>query len=527
MAWDSTSSFSPTRALTSQLSWLELENWLKYSAPIVTGLVVLLATYLLLDHAQTRPLSKNEPPILPSRIPFLGHVLGMLFQGGRYVKNIGLDNPHLPIFTLPVPFSRIYIVTSPSLALSVQRLPPNSLSFTPLVPDITKRVLGLGPQTVEIVRQNIDPTPGEPSGFLADMHDLVGKSLAPGEEMKKLIRSAAHEFRQVVGGYVPPNPDNVEIDLLVWIRHFVAVATAKVFYGGDNPLAADPQLEEAFWDFDHGLGGLLAGVWPSVMAKKAYKGRERLVKAFERWLVERRYEEEDVAGIIKQRVEIAQRHGWELREVARSEVSFLFAGIVNTATTTFWGVLQVCNDRGLLGEVRKELGVRMDTEEIVWSQKEKVLLEAVVKECLRLNSDTYSTRLVVPKEGVEVTVKGREYWFKGGAVVQISGGTIHSSRDNWGEDVREFRPERFLAGVNYKNFRAFGGGKTLCPGRHFAVAVIRLLIVMVVTKFEVEIVGDKLPEKDDGVLPVHVLEPKERVIVKIRVRDERKFGADE
>ncbi|KAK0742533.1 SNF2 family N-terminal domain-containing protein [Apiosordaria backusii] len=542
MAENSTASFSPTQVFPLQLAWNSTSIFSAISqvpplqfpwsanlietSPLTVVAVVLLTAYALLYYAQTIPLAKDEPPIIPSRIPFLGHVLGMLLQGGRYVKNIGLDNPHLPIFTLPVPFSRIYIVTSPSLASSVQRL-PRSLSFAPLVPDITKRVLGLNAKTVEIVRQNIDPLPGEQAGFLADIHDLVEKSFGPGEEMLKLASSAAEELKQLVGEYVP-NPDNKEIDLLVWIRHFVAVATAKFLYGERNPLVVEPELEEAFWDFDHGLGGLLVGIWPSMTARRAYRGRERLVKAFERWLLEGGYTHESVAPIIKQRVEIALRHGWALKEVARSEVSFLFAGIVNTATTTFWGVLQVCNDQRLLERIREELDVQRDTEKIVLvGLKDKRMLEAVVKECLRLNSDTYSTRLVVPKEGVEMNAKGDRYWFKGGAVVQISGGTIHASRGYWGEDVKEFKPERFLEGDQkwtVKGFRAFGGGKTLCPGRHFAVTTIKALIAMIVTRFEIEIVGEKLPEKDDGILPVHVLEPKERVMVKVRVRDEGEFA---
>ncbi|KAK0672961.1 putative cytochrome P450 E-class, group IV [Cercophora samala] len=501
------------------------------SLPVVAALaVVLLTTYGILYYAQTVRLGKNEPPVIPSRIPFLGHVLGMLLQGGRYVKNLGLENPHLPIFTLPAPLSRIYIVTSPSLALSLQRLPLTSLSFTPLIPHVTKRVLGLNPHTVEVISRDMDPSPGQPVGFLAEMADLVRETLAPGETMTGLLSGMEKEFKTLIGGYVP---EQKEIGLLVWIRHFVAVATARCFYGEGNPLTAAEEdgLEEAFWEFDHGLGGLLVGgggggggLWSGWTAKRAYRGRERLVKAVERWLLEGGHEREDVPPVVKKRVEIALKHGWELKEVARSEVSFLFAGIVNTATTSFWGVLQVVNDGGLLGEVRRELGVDGGKEKIEGGLRDKVLLEAVVNECLRLGSDTYSTRVVVPKEGVEVEVKGKEYWFKGGAVVQISGGTIHASKENWGEDVREFKPERFLKGANYKNFRAFGGGQTLCPGRNFAVAVVRLLIAMVVTKFEIEVVGGRIPEKEDGVLPVHILEPKERVMVKVSVRDGREFG---
>ncbi|KAK4665845.1 hypothetical protein QC763_409110 [Podospora pseudopauciseta] len=515
MAWNHTSTVT-----ASSLQVPFLGNLVESLS--VTALVILFTTYAILYFAQTIPLSKNEPPIIPSRIPFLGHVLGMLFQGGKYVKNLGLQNSHHPIFTLPIPLSRIYIITSPTLALTLQRLPPSTLSFTPLIPNITKRVLGLNPHTVDVISQAMDPLPGQHIGFLADMADLVKSTLAPGEEMSALLSRMEHELKSLLNAYVPPPPSQREIDLLAWTRNLVALATARSLYGASNPLEG---LEGSFWEFDHGLGGLLVGICPQVTARKAYRGREKLVQSFAAWLRNGKHKEADVAPIIANRVAMAAKHGWELQEVARSEVSFLFAGIVNTATTSFWGVLQTFNDPKLLGGLRAELAVDPNSKTIEARLRDaKLLLEAVVNECLRLGSDTYSTRVVVPKEGVEVEVKGKEYWFQGGAVVQISGGTIHASKENWGEDAREFKPERFLKGVSFKNFRAFGGGQTLCPGRNFALAVVRLLIAMVVTKFDIEVVGGKIPEKEDGVLPVHILEPKERVMVKVSVKDERKFG---
>jgi hypothetical protein len=51
--------------------------------------VLLLAVYLLLYRWQLVKTHPDEPPVLPSRVPFLGHLLGMATQGGRYVKNLG------------------------------------------------------------------------------------------------------------------------------------------------------------------------------------------------------------------------------------------------------------------------------------------------------------------------------------------------------------------------------------------------------------------------------------------------------
>ncbi|KAK4158360.1 cholesterol 7-alpha-monooxygenase [Chaetomidium leptoderma] len=564
----------------------------------VTALVVAVASYVLFYRWQLVKTHPDEPPIIPSAIPFVGHPLGMVLQGGRYVKNLGLCNPDKPIFTLPVPGSRMYIVTDPSLAAAVQRA-SKTLSFTPLVPDITRRVLGLDDETVAVVRQHIDPEPGEPRGFLADIHDLVYSYLGPGEALHELSLGAIQELARRVEDYaerVQKERKGVEtVDLLQWIRHFVAVATANFLYGDENPLALHPELESSFWDFDHGLGSLLMGVLPSLTAPKAYRGREALAAAFEEYLSKGRHlpgnGRKGASVIVQKRVTIALQHGWTLQAAARSELSFLFAGIVNTATTTFWMVLHLfasptSSTPNLLSTIRSELSTSFTPDPHTGTltlsldslKASSPTLQSLLRECLRQNSDTYSTRLV--KSPTTLSGPSGPYHLAADAIVQISGGTIHADPRIWGPDSAVFNPLRFLPprrsrqkkhhhhhhgdddpakeeeeaphGNNNKNihpaaFRAFGGGKTLCPGRHFATASIQALVAMLVMGFDITAAADndadsdgdeeeegqkqqqqqnqkgelQVPGKEDGVLPVHVLEPKGRVVVMVRVRDLR------
>jgi hypothetical protein len=127
------------------------------------------------------------------------------------------------------------------------------------------------------------------------------------------------------------------MDLLAWVRHLITVSTAKMFYGPWNPIALEPELEECFWYFDHGLDKLLLNLFPSITARKAYKGRERLVKAFEEYL--EGADHGAASKIVQKRVKIALKHGYARRTIARSELSFLSAGIVNATTTAFWILL--------------------------------------------------------------------------------------------------------------------------------------------------------------------------------------------
>jgi cytochrome P450 len=130
----------------------------------------------------------------------------------------------------------------------------------------------------------------------------------------------------------------------------------------------------------------------------------------------------------------------------------------------------------------------------------------------------------------EDMVLNDRYYLKKGGVVQIAGGTIHANKDIWGEDVNDFNPQRFLGkqrgdGINTHPaaFRGFGGGKTLCPGRHFATNEVICFTAIIVRYFDLTAAdGGKIrvPEKNDLVMPVHILEPKTNSMVKIKARPE-------
>ncbi|KAJ7721650.1 cytochrome P450 [Mycena maculata] len=457
----------------------------------------------------------------------------MVLEGGRYVKIIGLRHRDKPIFTLPVPRSRIYVVTDPALAAAVQRA-SKTLSFTPLVPDLTKRVIGLDLDTVALLRQNLDPEPGEPHGFLADMHDMVYAYLGPGVPLTALSLGAARELGRQVAAHAAQLQQPQTVNLLAWVRHFVTLGTAQFLYGPDNPLTLHPHLEQAFWDFDCGLGRLLLGVAPALTARAAYRGRESLASAFEEYLSAGCHD--GAAPIVQRRVDIAHQHGLSVAATARSELSFLFAGIVNTAMTTFWAVLQIFARPALLAAVRAELAPALVGDGMCQLSMDALnsaacpTLDAVVRECLRVGSDNYSTRLVKSD-----TVLAGQWHLTAGAVVQIAGGVIHADAGIWGADADVFNPARFLKlgeggrKVHPAAFRAFGGGKTLCPGRHFAMHEIRALIAMVVLTFDLEAAdpgagsgpGITVPLKEDRVLPVHILEPRTDLYVRITVRDGR------
>ncbi|KAL7790441.1 cytochrome P450 [Trichoderma ceciliae] len=510
------------------MALFDIEAWSINLATITIGLLTLS---FALRYTSGKKLHPSEPTVIQPWIPLIGHLLGMAMHGGRYIKRLGLSHPKESILTLPVPGSRIYVVTEPSLAASVQRN-TKTLSMSPLLPEITKRVLGLDETTYRVIGQNLDPEPGEPRGFLADIHDWVHTSLGPGEYVNALSCEAAQELclqlREVIGSSDVEGDIPEPVDLLAWLRHMVTVGTAKYLFGPHNPIAEEPDLEHAFWAFDHGLGGLLLGILPSLIAPKAYKGRERLSIAFCKYLEAGHMD--SAASIVKGRARIEKEYGLSINTMARSALSFLFAGIVNTTTTTFWVVLRIFADERLLAQVRQEIRQALeissqrtgpDSLSIGVVKETCTALSAVYRESLRVGSENFSVRMIK-----EDTMLAGRYFLKKGAVVQISGGVIHANSAIWGRDVGEFNPYRFLkqskgGGFHPAAFRGFGGGKTLCPGRDFATNEILMFAAMII--HWVDLVAPEggsicVPEKNDRVMPVHILEPEAKDSPKVIIK---------
>lgn len=58
---------------------------LPYFTSIVAAAATLFVWYVL-DHVYVPKHLSNEPPLLPSRIPYIGHIIGLLRHGTRYFE---------------------------------------------------------------------------------------------------------------------------------------------------------------------------------------------------------------------------------------------------------------------------------------------------------------------------------------------------------------------------------------------------------------------------------------------------------
>ncbi|ETN43751.1 uncharacterized protein HMPREF1541_02910 [Cyphellophora europaea CBS 101466] len=510
---------------------------LSLTAAILIGVGVVIHRLLGIDY------DPREPPLIKSRIPYVGHILGMFRYGAKYFDVVNRQYSH-PIYTLPTPNVRQYIVASPQLAAQLQRS-HKDLSFYNAILEVTRRMIGLNPSTMKILAHNVDGHGGS-DGLMPAMHDMLQSVLGRGETLQQLTKSQMSIFSDALSS-IAVDGTAMETDLLYWLQNVFAQCNIDTLYGPENPFALDKSLIRSFWDFEVGMLGLIVDVLPAITARKAYMGRERVVRGLIEYIQRGSYKKASV--VIQNRVRLNLGHGLSEEESGRAETILFFAILGNAVPSTFWIIANIFSRPELLAELRQELEnctfVLEDGSRTIRVSSIKSacpLFVSTYRETLRLIGNLASIRYVIRD-----TVVGKQY-LKGNSLVQMPGCVIHRDPRTWGEDSSEFKPRRFMKsastagntedlteadakestatqlppGVPGAAYRLFGGGSVICPGRHFAQSEILGFVAYLIMAFDMTGPNGRtlvLPEKNEDAIPLSVLKPKQDVRVRIARRN--------
>ncbi|KAH0143407.1 cytochrome P450, partial [Aureobasidium melanogenum] len=266
-------------------------------------------------------------------------------------------------------------------------------------------------------------------------------------------------------------------DLYAWARHAITIASTDAVWGEKNPIK-DPKIEEAFWDFEMNLRLLVVNIFPSIIARKAYLGREKVVAAFKRWNVQ-------------------HENGASIEDISRMETATVLGVVSNTTSSSFWMLYEVYSRPALLiqlrDEVREHALKKNESGEMIIDlaamRDNCPNLLATFQEVLRTRSNVAPTRFVM-----DDIVLSDKYLLKKGLVLVMPGMSMNYEPSVWGDDSKTFDPTRFKKEhlkQRPTSFMSFGASPSLCPGRHFASGEILGMTAMMLLRYDITPVGGK------------------------------------
>ncbi|KFA81359.1 hypothetical protein S40288_06057 [Stachybotrys chartarum IBT 40288] len=436
-------------------------------------------TYVFLVALLRMTQDAKEPPSICDAVPFVSPILHMISKGSNFHRLIR-DKYDLPIYTLRMPGSRLYVVNATSLITSVQSQ-FRKLSFAAIEANIAAHLIGVNEATNKIISADVTSD----SSYLMSFPKYVHSALSPGSGLDAMNRRSIEVISDSLEQAAQRGSKTLK--LFEWVRHELLLASTEGVYGPKNPFR-DPAMERAWFAFEPGMMMFVLRLMPQVSAKESFQAREYMVKVWEDYFEKGFYNQG--SELIKSRVRINNDFQISLKETARIEIGGSLAILTNTLPGTFWMIYHIFSDPVVLGEIRDELskGVHQDVNtcsiDLSFVKSSCPTLLSTFKETMRIHSSSVATRIAM-----EDYLLDDKYLLKKGSTIMMPSSVQHTSRPIWGDTVDDFNHRRFLRDpgtkrINPLAFRGFGGGTTLCPGRHFASTEILVFSALMVLRFD-------------------------------------------
>lgn len=262
----------------------------------------------------------------------------------------------------------------------------------------------------------------------------------------------------------------------------------------------------------------------------AQRSRKELIDAFLKYLNDDGLN--SACSFIKELSGLGIRRGLSTENNARALIGSILAIVGNTIPTTFWLLISIYTRPALLADVRTELEATLEnpatrTEvslDITALREHCPVFMSVYDEVLRMSSGITTVRYTN-----EDTIIQDRWLLKKGAQVQMPTAFIHADPATWGADANIFDNTRFLnSKILTKEqrarrtaaFRPFGGGNTLCPGRHFASYEVLTFAASILLGFDMNPTADAfvVPKMDRSKLPLTSLKPAGDIEVRLTRR---------
>ncbi|KDR67461.1 hypothetical protein GALMADRAFT_258407 [Galerina marginata CBS 339.88] len=458
----------------------------------------------------------GKPPMVPYIFPWIGSMISIGRDPDRFFRNASTKVGAKGIFGVMVGGSTKYYVTDASLIREVYKN-AQSFGFSPIRLEYTVAIFGMPHESVY--------TPYMKEELFAYHHRL----LAP-TAIGSLISSYEQQTLRVLTSF--NSPENTSLVRFLHPQMYDSAILA--FMGVTFPTATSYPL---FLAFDNAFPLLAAGFMPDFVTSTGRKVRSQLTDVIQQWLkehwdAEKGERDESASDLVKRMVDDSRAAGYSDRDVAGVLLTDLWALQANSTWACFWVIAFMLQQPSGLDPLYEEIGDALegfnakDVEPTSSSLLATILaaplplLTSTITETLRFTTSSSSIRRVVDTEGAYLA----GYTFEKDDELVCVTRTVHQNAELY-EDPLVFKPDRYLKDKDKAGrfWNPFGGGVSMCEGRHFAQQEIRIFIACLLLHFDIALHPSSLKhpplEMDMSRIGLGVLHPKGDLNIQINKRN--------
>ncbi|XP_068135154.1 24-hydroxycholesterol 7-alpha-hydroxylase isoform X2 [Hyperolius riggenbachi] len=441
------------------------------------GLLLALLTGLLVRNLLARvSQSLPQPPCISGWIPWLGAALEMGKAPLQFIEQA--RQKHGPVFTVVAAGNRLTFLSGDEGV---------SAFFTSKQVDFQQAVQKPVQYTASIKKENFFKSHGA-------IHEMIKLRLSQNrlnQHMAKLCTEFSSHLDQL--------SHQGTLDLYKLVQCVMYPSVVDTLFGkGVCPTSKDTikEFEDHFRTFDEGFE--YGSQIPEWFLKDWSQSKQWLLNLFKNIVAEAEESkpaEDSAKTLLHHLLDTLKGNS-----TYNNSLLLLWASQANANPITFWSLVFILSEPEVYEKAMSEItsvfgkGGQHHLNMTEAELKRMPFVKWCILEAIRLRSPGAITRKVVQPLQVY------NYEIPSGDMLMVSPYWLHRDPKHFPEPDK-FKPERWQKAHLEKNaflegFVAFGGGKYQCPGRWFALMEIHMLVVLILYKYEFQLL-DPVPKQSN------------------------------